>query len=110
MECACKDFFARPKIKRCFLLNKDGGQIGPSLISPLHSGLNDPLFAPLLEARDANWSRRHYFRRAISNPGEVQISRPYLSITDAHMCVTLSVAVKTRQGVQVFCCDMDWNE
>lgn len=110
MECACNDFFARPRIKRCFLLNQEGGQIGPSLISPLHSGSNDPRFAPLLEARDANWSRRHYFRRAISNPEEVQISRPYLSITDARMCVTLSVAVNTRQGVQVFCCDMDWNE
>src|SRR5947207_3358798 len=33
---------------------------------------------------------RHYYRRAIANPNRTQVSRPYLSLTDPQMCVTLS--------------------
>ena len=109
-ERACLEFLNQPKAERCYLLNQEGRQLGANLISPLRSTWHDPRFNPLADARDAIWSRRPYFRRAISNPGEVQISRPYLSIAGANMCVTLSVMVNIGRHTQVLCCDLDWNE
>lgn len=109
-EHACFELLNQAKIERCYLLNQEGRQIGSNLTSPLRSTWNDPRFSPLFDARDAIWSRRPYFRRAISNPGEVQISRPYLSIAGANMCVTLSVTISLGQNIQVLCCDLDWNE
>ena len=46
---------------------------------------------PLLNAEGANWSRRYYFRRALDHPGKVQVTRPYLSITGANQCITVSI-------------------
>lgn len=109
-EHACFELLNQAKIERCYLLTQEGRQIGSNMTSPFHSAWNDPRFTPLFDARDAIWSRRPYFRRAINNPGEVQISRPYLSIAGANMCVTLSVTIKIGQNTQVLCCDLDWNE
>ena len=110
MEMACADFLNRNKVERCYLINRSGKQIGSNLSSPLRNTWNDPRFKPLEDARDAIWSRRPYFRRAINNPGEVQISRPYLSLVGANMCVTLSVAISHGVHTEVLCCDLDWNE
>ena len=109
-ESACIELLRKPKAERCYLLNQEGKQLGINLTSPLRNTREDPRFKPLADARDAIWSRRPYFRRAISNPGEVQISRPYLSIAGANMCVTLSLLIGTGQNKQVLCCDLDWNE
>lgn len=109
-ESACFELLNKPKAERCYLLNQEGKQLGANLVSPLRNTRDDPRFIPLADARDAIWSRRPYFRRAISNPGEVQISRPYLSIAGANMCVTLSLMLNSGQSKQVLCCDLDWNE
>ncbi|HUX91283.1 MAG TPA: EAL domain-containing protein [Gallionellaceae bacterium] len=109
-EHACFELLKQPKAERCYLLNHEGRQLGSNLASPLRKTWNDPRFNPLADARDAIWSRRPYFRRAIGNPGEVQISRPYLSIAGANMCVTLSLMINTGPSIQVLCCDLDWNE
>ncbi|OYY45373.1 MAG: hypothetical protein B7Y56_05475 [Gallionellales bacterium 35-53-114] len=109
-ENACFELLNKPKAERCYMLNQEGKQLGANLTSPLRNTRNDPRFIPLADARDAIWSRRPYFRRAINNPGEVQISRPYLSIAGANMCVTLSLMINSGQSNQVLCCDLDWNE
>jgi EAL domain-containing protein (putative c-di-GMP-specific phosphodiesterase class I) len=107
---ACMDLLNLAKAERCYLINEDGKQQGSNLVSPLRNTMSDPRFNPLADAKDATWSRRHYFRRAVNNPGEIQISRPYLSIIGASMCVTLSITINTGQNTQVLCCDLDWNE
>ena len=109
-EHACFELLNQAKTERCYLLTQEGQQLGSNLTSPHRGTWNDPRFTPLFDARDAIWSRRPYFRRAISNPGEVQISRPYLSIAGANMCVTLSVTINLGQNTRVLCCDLDWNE
>jgi len=109
-ENACEEILALSKTERCYLLNQDGRQLGSNMTAPLCNTWKDPRFKPLEDARDAIWSRRPYFRRAINNPGEVQISRPYLSLAGANMCVTLSVLVNRGAASQVLCCDLDWNE
>lgn len=107
-EETCLNILNHPRIIRCYLLSSDGLQIGQTITSPLNNSLCPPRFKPLQEAKDANWSRRHYFQRAIHNLGEVQISRPYLSITDAKMCVTLSISIRKPAQSVVLCCDLDW--
>jgi EAL domain-containing protein (putative c-di-GMP-specific phosphodiesterase class I) len=109
-EQACLEFLNQPKVERCYLINQEGKQLGCNLTATHRKTWNDPRFIPLEDARDAIWSRRPYFRRAISNPGKVQISRPYLSLAGANMCVTLSVMINIGQSAQVLCCDLDWNE
>lgn len=110
VERACAELLKLAKVERCFLLNNEGKQIGSNLTSPNLNTWKDPRFNPLEDARNANWSRRPYFRRAVANPGEVQVSRPYLSIAGAKMCVTLSILINSGQDKQILCFDLDWNE
>lgn len=109
-EQACAEFLSRPRTERCYLLDGTGRQLGDNLPAHGRPGVTHSRFAPLADASGAVWSRRPYFRRAMSRPGEVQISRPYLSITGANMCVTLSVTVTPGGQLQVLCCDLDWND
>jgi EAL domain-containing protein (putative c-di-GMP-specific phosphodiesterase class I) len=107
---ACIALLNQPKTERCYLLNQEGKQLGSNVNSTLRTTRSDPRFKPLIETRDAIWSRRPYFSRAASHPGEVQISRPYLSLTGANICVTLSIMINVGRQSQVLCCDLDWNE
>jgi hypothetical protein len=43
------------------------------------------------------------------HPKQLQITRPYLSITGSHMCVTLSMMCPTNKGKIVLCCDLNRN-
>lgn len=105
---ACAKFLGMTRVERCYVLDGQGGQCGESLVAHSQSVRNDLRFAPLFDASGAIWSQRHYFQRAIRQPGEVQISRPYLSVAGVNMCVTLSVAIHTDSGIQVLCSDLDW--
>jgi EAL domain-containing protein (putative c-di-GMP-specific phosphodiesterase class I) len=104
---ACRAFLELPAADRCFLLDANGMQIGKSIHAPGVRILMDPRYAPLDDARGANWSRRHYFRRATAHPGVVQVTRPYLSIASAASCITASIAFRTSDGeLRVLCGDM----
>ncbi len=107
---ACQGFLELPRAERCYLLDKNGRQLGDSFVSPRSSSLSDPRFHPLDDSSDATWERRHYFRRAIKQPGEIQASRPYLSITNGNMCVTLSAAVFNKKEMLVLCADLKWKD
>lgn len=106
---ACAALLEMPRAERCFILDGEGRQVGTNALPATRNDTVDPRFAPLLEARGAIWSRRHYFRRAMAQPGVVQTSRPYLSIVGASMCVTLSIAIRRAGKVCVFCCDVKWS-
>ncbi|MCL4315592.1 MAG: EAL domain-containing protein [Gammaproteobacteria bacterium] len=107
LETACFKLLKQDKVLRCYLLDESGRQVGANLVPPAQCLLTDPRFAPLANPAGANWSRRPYFRRAIEQPNQVQLTRPYLSITDARMCVTLSIAVQIDKSTQILCCDLD---
>ncbi len=66
----------------------------------------DPRFRPLENTDQADWYRQHYLRRALRHPGELQVTRPYLSVTGAHMCITLSRAFVYGDRTLVLCCDI----
>ncbi|WP_025166001.1 EAL domain-containing protein [Pseudomonas taeanensis] len=102
--------FSDPRTVRCYLLNEAGYQVSPN-VYPLHyqQQLNRR-FAPLQCGDHANWSHKHYHYRALKQPGVIQISRPYLSVADSRMCITLSQTVHAGGMLHVFCCDLDWQE
>ncbi len=107
LENACAEFLDFPKTRRCFLLDAGGGQIGENILAPHEQSKEDPRYVPLRKTAGANWLRRHYFRRAIAEPGKVHVTRPYFSLTDAAHCVTLSIALHAAGGeVQVLCADL----
>lgn len=96
-----------PNVLRCFLLDKNGRQLGSDIALPSHAIQSDKRFLPVANGKEAVWSRRPYFQRALASPGQVQVSRPYLSITDAKMCVTLSVLIRNAAGQEgVYCVDI----
>lgn len=105
---SCRSFLAQPFAQNCFLLDAEGYQQEqiPATNQPHTHGR----FSPLLISQGACWARRAYFRRALANPGEVQITRPYLSLNDAQPCITLSIALKLKHQTLVLCGDIRWQE
>ncbi|WP_321935085.1 EAL domain-containing protein [Paraburkholderia sp. J8-2] len=94
---------------RCFLLDASGRQIGDNVLPDGRTSQRAKRFRPLLHSEGASWERRPYFIGAMKAPGRVQFTPPYLSINEAHLCVTASVAVQTEHGVQVLCVDINWD-
>jgi hypothetical protein len=104
LESACVKLISQPGFRRAYLLDADGFQIGTNIEDP---GPRDLRFGPLADANGANWFRRPYFRKAIDRPDDLQQTRPYLSVTDARMCLTFSIAFEKHGQRLVLCCDLD---
>lgn len=104
-EVAVEPLLDMPRVVRCYFLDAGGTQRGGNLAG-VGSVRVDPRYRPLTDVRGANWMHRHYFRRAIANPGRTQVSRPYLSLTDPSLCLTLSRALAEGDGTRVLCCDL----
>ncbi|VVE01333.1 diguanylate phosphodiesterase [Pandoraea horticolens] len=105
---ATHDLLALPDAARCFLLDPLGRQIGDNVLPHSHSSQRAKRFRPLLHSEGANWARRPYFIEAMRAPGEVHFTPPYLSINEAHLCVTASIATPAQQGLHVLCVDINW--
>jgi len=102
---------ALPNVLRCYLLDANGHQLGGNIVPPSRELEVDWRFLPVSNTSDTVWSRRPYFQRAMAEPGQVQVSRPYLSITDARMCVTLSILLKNALAQDcVYCADILWED
>ena len=96
-----------PSVVRCWAVDGSGGQISPNVTTQRAPEKSDPRFRPMSSQRGAAWHLRHYYRRAVAAPGEVQITRPYFSLTGSHIVVTLSVAIPRESDILVLCCDVD---
>lgn len=105
-EQACEPLVNHHTVSRCYLIGDDGVQVHDSLLSPESAHRLDPRFRPLENTSEADWYRQHYLRRALRHHGELQITRPYLSATGAHMCITLSRAFIYGDRSLVLCCDI----
>lgn len=107
---AARDFLELPLAERCFVLNRAGRQTGHSVLSQASQSQSDLKYEPLARVDGSYWGHRYYFRRAISNPGEVHLARPYLSLPTAQKCITVSIAVPRENPELVLCGDMQWIE
>ncbi|MFC5429394.1 EAL domain-containing protein [Paraburkholderia denitrificans] len=108
MEEVCWNFLGLTHAARCFLLDANGRQAERNVVLRVDRAQHDARFLPLDEAQGANWLRRPYFRAALAAPGRVHVTAPYLSITEALPCVTLSMAVHVGARLCVLCGDIDW--
>ncbi len=93
---------------RCFLLDQAGRQIGDNVVPVRRTSQRAKRFSPLLHSEGASWEQRPYFIEALRAPGRVHLTAPYLSINEAHLCVTASIAAQTPYGLQVLCVDINW--
>ncbi|MBF0175575.1 MAG: EAL domain-containing protein [Magnetococcales bacterium] len=106
----CMRFLGMQGVMRCFILDGYGHQVGENLTMESPVGKVVEKYHIMAGVHGADWSRRHYFRRAMARPGEVQVTDSYLSLPDACMCVTLSLALPRRDGtVRVVCADLAWD-
>ncbi|WP_090542699.1 EAL domain-containing protein [Paraburkholderia caballeronis] len=94
---------------RCFLLDGSGRQIGDNVLPDGRTTQRAKRFRPLLHSEGASWERRPYFIEAMRAPGRVHVTPPYLSINEAHLCVTASIAAQGAHGMQVLCVDINWD-
>ncbi|MDZ7735847.1 MAG: EAL domain-containing protein [Gammaproteobacteria bacterium] len=107
---ATQEMAQMDRVLRFYLLDEFGTQIGENIISQHHNSRRDMRLAPLFDTQGANWAHRPYFRRAMAHPDQIQLTRPYLSLTDARMCLTLTRVVKLKRERAVLCCDLEWRE
>lgn len=107
-QASCASFLALPGAELCYLLDEQGLQIGQNLVAPTCATARLPQFAPLADAHNARWARRPYFRRAVESFGRVQVTRPYLTINGAHLCVTVSVSLRRHGQLIVLGGDIAW--
>lgn len=105
MRDVCYDLVSLQGVKRCFLLDARGIQQGEIVSSERRTGYS-PFFNPLYQSSGACWAHRDYFRNAMDNPSQINISRPYVALPDAERTITLSVFTYTNQGNMVLCVDI----
>lgn len=95
---------------RMFLLDQNGAQIGDAVESKDHPMRKQARFPLLTRSAGAHWSKRRYFRDAMSRPGETVVSEPYVTSGSMNLCVTLAVCVETDSGKRVVCGDVLFEE
>lgn len=106
MEQACRQLLQHPTVSRCYLADEQGVQIEDTLISDTGSQGLDPRFKPLESTSKADWYRQQYLRQALAQPGDLHVTAPYLCVTGAYMCVTLSLCFTQNAQQRVLCCDI----
>jgi EAL domain-containing protein (putative c-di-GMP-specific phosphodiesterase class I) len=104
---ACLTLLSLTGVERAYLLDGNGVQVGETLHASAGRETADPRHEPFADGHGANWALRPYFRRAVSRPGVPQVSPPYLSMTDARSCITLSYGVEVASALHVLCVDLD---
>jgi EAL domain-containing protein (putative c-di-GMP-specific phosphodiesterase class I) len=106
MADACSKLINHHTVSRCYLVDENGVQIRDTLVSEAASRGLDPRFRPLESTTSADWYRQQYLRQAVARPGSLQVTAPYLCISGAYMCVTLSLGYYENGILNVLCCDI----
>jgi len=106
MQQACTTLLEHPAVSRCYLVDDRGVQIADTLVSDFTIRNQDPRFRPLENTASADWFRQQYLRQALDQPDNLHVTTPYLCVTGAYMCVTLSLAYNHQGTLKVLCCDI----
>ncbi len=99
-----------PKTIRLYQLGLDGNQCFSNIDSKTIAIQTQDRLRAFADTQGASWKRRDYFSSASNNPGIVQVTAPYFSISDGTLCITLSVLTRLEQAPFIVCCDVLWEE
>lgn len=108
LEACCEEFLALPGAVRCYALDGEGNQKAPATLAPDPPAKDGTDFEDLTGHWNSNCSRRDFFRRAIKEPGVVQVTRQYCSLAGYPRCVTFSMLVAVNRKPVIVCGDVDW--
>ncbi|MGC8121725.1 EAL domain-containing protein [Marinobacter sp. VGCF2001] len=106
MDQACFELLGHHTVSRCYLVDDNGVQLEDTLVSDRAVEKQDPRFRPLENTSSADWFRQQYLRQALAQPESIHVTAPYLCVTGAYMCVTLSLAFYLEGQLRVLCCDI----
>ncbi len=110
MAQACSKLLSHSTVSRCYLADDKGVQVEDTLISDTEARSRDPRFKPLESTNKADWYRQQYLQQALAQPGNLHVTAPYLCVTGAYMCVTLSLGFTHESELRVLCCDILANQ
>ncbi|WP_029933990.1 EAL domain-containing protein [Thiomicrospira pelophila] len=108
-QTATAEILQHTAVERVYLLNSEGVQIVESLISEHVIQDTSMRYAPLTRSDGALWARRAYFRNAMDQPDQVQLSSPYIGLPNANLNITLSKALcrPFSEEKNVLCVDIN---
>jgi len=88
-------------VKRFFILDGNGYQISEEYRNDVGDEDSQQI---LKKGKGLCWRNRRYFIKAMKKPGEIYVSRPYRSLIDVELCLTVSRAIQLEDGQQVVAC------
>lgn len=88
-------------VKRFFILDSGGYQISEeySVREEDEPGQN-----LLKQGKGLCWKNRRYFIKAQLRPGDIYVSKPYRSLIDVELCLTISKMIQTSDGKEFIAC------
>jgi hypothetical protein len=104
---AAKNLLQTEGIQRAYVVDEEGYLINDNWYSKHFVKSLRPQMKPMHQVKGINLYNRHYFQRARNHPGTIQVTRPYLSTTDAELCITLSQGIEIDGRIEVICCDIE---
>jgi EAL domain-containing protein (putative c-di-GMP-specific phosphodiesterase class I) len=100
--------FQHPHLRCFYVLDHQGYQVSHTYVNP---GLKRRMATeahPLQKTEGTSWVRRDYFFEAVLKPGTTFVSRPYLSLPEEILTITLSSTFRDKQGLlRILCLDVD---
>lgn len=88
-------------IKRFFILDDQGYQISDEHFIDGESQNSQRV---LKKGKGLCWKNRRYFIKAKQKTDRIYVSRPYRSLIDVELCLTISKAIRLNSGEQVVAC------
>ncbi len=110
MQDISQQLLQMPDTIRLYQLALDGSQCYSNINSPGIAAKTRDRLRALADTQGASWKRRDYFFNAVRNPGLIQVTKPYFSISDGTLCITLSVLTEIDGGQFIVCCDVLWDD
>ena len=108
LETVAQAWLHLPSTTCLYRLDGQGLQVGESIEAPGKPA--SMMSLRLGHLPGTRWSRRDYYLAAIRAPGQVQTTRPYLSVASGRLCVTVSICIEQAGQCFVLCGDVDWAE
>ena len=94
-------------VKRSYMLDMNGYQFADAV----YAEGADQSKKVVKKGTGLCWRSRRYFVKAVNNPDSVYISRPYRSLIDVELCVTVSKVVQLQTDEKyVVCFDLHFKE